>query len=229
MKLYTEEQILNAIKSYVNSLDTLDNIIYKDNELLILSCFSKSIEIVEKLTPIELPSDDEIEDYAEANCYDAFHEEGLEKGAKWIKEQILNQNKGQMGLFTERDEETPNQIIIGKLNRIEAKLDAVIKAMYDYDGNDEYGESSFEAFQDEAELNKRMDIIGQNGNEGSHYVTNEEADDDAKFSDYGQRIAKEVMRDENNIRVGKDKDNNTQPKQKQYYKNKRSKRSDNKH
>ena len=33
---------------------------------------------------------------------------------------------------------------------------------------------------DEAEANKRMDVIGQNGNEGSHYVTNEEADDDAK-------------------------------------------------
>jgi hypothetical protein len=54
-----------------------------------------------------------------------------------------------MGLFTERDEETPNEIIIGKLNRIEAKLDAVIKAMHDYDGNDEYGESSFEAFMDD--------------------------------------------------------------------------------
>ena len=136
-----------------------------------------------------------------------------------------------MGLFTERDEETPNQIILGKLNRIEAKLDAVIKAMHDYDGNDEYGESSFEAFQltndyisslggpcvghdkaswDEEEAERRMNIIGQNGNEGSHYVTNKEADDDAN----------------NNIRVGKD--NNTQPKQKQYYKNKRSKRSENK-
>ena len=141
-----------------------------------------------------------------------------------------------MGLFTERDEETPTQIILGKLNRIEAKLDAVIKALQEYD-NDGYGESSFEAFKltndyisslniEEAE--RRMDIIGQNGNEGSHYVTNEEADEDAKFSDYGQRIAKEVMSDENNIRVGKDRDNNTQPKQKQYYKNKRSKRSDNK-
>ena len=126
-----------------------------------------------------------------------------------------------MGLFTERDEETPNQIILGKLNRIEAKLDAVIKAMHDYDGNDEYGESSFEAFQltndyisslggpcvghdkaswDEEEAERRMNIIGQNGNEGSHYVTNEEADDDAKI-------------------------NNIQPKQKQYYKNKRSKRN----
>jgi hypothetical protein len=132
-----------------------------------------------------------------------------------------------MGLFTERDEETPNEIIIGKLNRIEAKLDAVIKALHEYDGNDEYGESSFEAFQltneylsslkkeeaerippcvghdaaswDEGIINARMDIIGQNGNEGSHYVTNEEADEDA-FDDYGMRV------------VDRDKDNNTQDK-----------------
>ena len=102
-----------------------------------------------------------------------------------------------MGLFTERDEETPNEIIIGKLNRIEAKLDAVIKALHEYDGNDEYGESSFEAFMDiqdnitswnvdgaerippcvghdaaswdAEEAERRMDIIGQNGNEGLHY------------------------------------------------------------
>ena len=120
-----------------------------------------------------------------------------------------------MGLFTERDEETPNQIIIGKLNRIEAKLDAVIKALHDYDGNDEYGESSFEAFMDtktepcrghdaaswdEEEAERRMDIIGQNGNEGlhydSHHVTNEEADEDAAtFNDYGMRM---VDRDKNN-------------------------------
>jgi len=139
------------------------------------------------------------------------------------------------------------EIIIGKLNRIEAKLDAVIKAMHEYDGNNEYGESSFEAFMDtkndimswkvdgaerippcvghdkaswdEEEANKRMNIIGQNGNEGSHYVTNEEADEDAAtFNDYGMRV---VDRDKN-------KDNNTQPKQKQYYKNKRSKRNENK-
>ena len=127
--------------------------------------------------------------------------------------------------------------IDSKILEITTKLDELIKALHEYD-DESYGESSFEAFKltndyissfnvDGAE--RRMDIIGQNGNEGSHYVTNEEVDEDAKFSDYGQRIAKEVMRDENNIRVGKDKDNNTQPKQKQYYKNKRSKRSENKH
>jgi hypothetical protein len=98
-----------------------------------------------------------------------------------------------MGLFTERDEETPNEIIIGKLNRIEAKLDAVIKAMHEYDGDEEYGESSFEAFMD------------SKTNEGSHYVTNEEADEDA-FNDYGQRVVGD--KDNNNTqdkRVGEDK------------------------
>ena len=126
-----------------------------------------------------------------------------------------------------------------KVLDINTKLDELIKALHAYD-DDGYGESSFEAFQDEAlekaaakysEIDilnwdvdgaeRRMDIIGQNGNEGlhydSHHVTNEEADEDAKFSDYG-------------MRVGKDRgsNNNIQPKQKQYYKNKRSKRSETK-
>jgi len=95
-----------------------------------------------------------------------------------------------MGLFTERDEETTNEIIIGKLNRIEAKLDAVIKAMHEYDG-DEWPEPNdalkaaaaaqynklvapcsghdMASWEQENELNKRMDIIGQNGNSGDHY------------------------------------------------------------
>ncbi len=123
-----------------------------------------------------------------------------------------------------------NNNIIERLERIEAKLDAVIKALHEYD-NDGYGESSFESFMDiqdditswkvdgaerilpcighdkaswdaEEAANKRMDIIGQNGNEGSHYVTNEEADEDAAtFNDYGMRVVK-------------DKDNNTQDKDK---------------
>jgi hypothetical protein len=101
-----------------------------------------------------------------------------------------------------------NNKIIERLERIETKLDNVIKALHDYDegtlhceysglpsveaySNEAYGESSFEAFIDnEEELNKRMDIIGQNGNEGSHYVTNEEADEDA-FNDYGMRVVKD--------------------------------------
>jgi hypothetical protein len=99
-----------------------------------------------------------------------------------------------------------NNNIIETLTRIEAKLDAVIKALHEYDGNDEYGEDILnwnvdgaerippcvghdKASWNEEETNKRMDIIGQNGNEGSHYVTNEEADEDAAtFNDYGERV-----------------------------------------
>lgn len=70
-----------------------------------------------------------------------------------------------------------------QLNRIEAKLDRVIKAMQEYDGLDEdFNEPQDEYSKykkspcighDEAsweeEMNQRMDIIGQNGNEGLHY------------------------------------------------------------
>jgi hypothetical protein len=87
-----------------------------------------------------------------------------------------------------------NELVIridAKILEISTKLDELIKALHEYDGNDEYGESSFEAFMDDEEAaNKRMDIIGQNGNEGSHYVTNEEADEDA-FNDYGMRVVKD--------------------------------------
>ena len=92
--------------------------------------------------------------------------------------------------------------IDAKILDINTKLDELIKALHEYDGdysNETYGESSFEAFQDEAALNKRMDVIGQNGNEGTHYVSNEEADEDAAtFNDYGMRVVK-----------GKDKSNNS--------------------
>jgi hypothetical protein len=76
-----------------------------------------------------------------------------------------------------------------QLDRIEAKLDRVIKALQEYDevGEDfkePYDEYAWEninsaaaemynKFHDEAsweeESNKRMDVIGQNGNEGLHY------------------------------------------------------------
>jgi hypothetical protein len=63
------------------------------------------------------------------------------------------------------------ETILIQLERVESKLDAMIKAMHEYDDS-EYGESSFEAFMetwDEEEMERRMDIIGQNGNEGLHY------------------------------------------------------------
>jgi len=70
-----------------------------------------------------------------------------------------------------------------QLDRIEAKLDKVIKALQEYDGldedfnqpEDEYGKykgspcTNHDEASWEEEMNQRMDIIGQNGNEGLHY------------------------------------------------------------
>jgi Ca2+-dependent lipid-binding protein len=122
--------------------------------------------------------------------------------------------------------------IDAKILDINTKLDELIKALHDYDDDlstfeDEPLQGPCSKHDAEQWNEERMDIIGQNGNEGIHYVTNEEADEDA-FSDYGMRIAKKVMSDKDNVRVGKDKSNNAQPKQKQYWKNNRSKRSENK-
>ena len=73
MKLYTEEQV----RSLLNKMD----IIYS----------------LEDLTPIELPSDEEIVEYIDStpyygHCTTEF-KEGIEDGIKWMKEQILNQKK----------------------------------------------------------------------------------------------------------------------------------------
>ena len=68
MKLYTEEQV----RSLLNKMD----IIYS----------------LEDLTPIELPSDEEIENISKGEYYDE-EQRGFISGAKWMKEQILNQNK----------------------------------------------------------------------------------------------------------------------------------------
>ena len=92
-----------------------------------------------------------------------------------------------------------------KVFEINNKLDELIKALHEYDDaniedvNEGYGKSSFEEFQDTKNdilswdvdgAERRMDIIGQNGNEGlhydSHHVTNEEADEDANNNTQGK-------------------------------------------
>jgi hypothetical protein len=107
-----------------------------------------------------------------------------------------------------------------KILDINTKLDELIKALHEYDddniysGYDEPNEALLKAAglynekvapcrgHDAASWDEeRMNIIGQNGNEGIHYVSNEEADEDAAtFNDYGMRVGK-----------GKD-NNNTQDK-----------------
>ena len=71
MKLYTKEQVRKAIR-------VAGQLVWEDEE------------IFASLPPIELPSDDEIE--VERKRY-GVHGVLFSDGAKWMKEQILNQNK----------------------------------------------------------------------------------------------------------------------------------------
>ena len=74
MKLYTEEQV----KQIFANLTDATGLEY-------------SMEVYcDTLTPIELPSDEEIE--AQSKKW-VLGSQVWEKGAKWMKEQILNQNK----------------------------------------------------------------------------------------------------------------------------------------
>ena len=109
-----------------------------------------------------------------------------------------------------------------KVLDINTKLDELIKALHEYD-NDGYGESSFEAFKftndyisslDVDGAERRMDIIGQNGNEGlhydSHHVTNEEADEDANNNTQDKHVGE----NKNNVGVKKNKRKYYKPKNK---------------
>ena len=78
MKLYTEEQVIEAYNKgrtdWINELED-NNILYT-------------------MIPIELPSNEQIEELSKNTNfeYDYFNY-GFVRGAKWMKEQILNQNK----------------------------------------------------------------------------------------------------------------------------------------
>ncbi len=60
------------------------------------SCDENSVmtenDILKLITPIGLPSDEQIKERAEEGA-DITGAESYERGAKWIKEQILSQNK----------------------------------------------------------------------------------------------------------------------------------------
>ena len=73
MKLYTEEQVKFAMQLATFTDDTYN-------------------QVLEKLTPIQLPSDEEIGKDIGSGMHD-FYKGGFIEGAKWMKEQILNQNK----------------------------------------------------------------------------------------------------------------------------------------
>jgi hypothetical protein len=69
MKLYTEEEIRKVLHPDLFHL------------------------ILPRMTPIELPSDEEISKEASNNHYGTNFKHVFASGAKWMKEQILNQNK----------------------------------------------------------------------------------------------------------------------------------------
>jgi hypothetical protein len=72
MKLYTEEQVRKILKS---------THIHTDNDVDM---------ILPQFTPIELPSDEEIEnEYESKTMYDL----GWQDGAKWVRDKIQGGNK----------------------------------------------------------------------------------------------------------------------------------------
>lgn len=84
MKLYTEKELIKAMDGFYDSDCTMQ-------------------DVIDRLTPIELPSDEEIEVIALnmiSNLKDklesreeAFYLGGFQTCINWMKEQILNQNK----------------------------------------------------------------------------------------------------------------------------------------
>ena len=79
MKLYTEEQVIHMLNRA--RLHNQDDTEMFTNEYLL-----------SKETPIELPSDEEIEEGCDW-LRNGIGSIAFREGAKWMKEQILNQNK----------------------------------------------------------------------------------------------------------------------------------------
>ena len=74
MKLYTEEQVRTAIRDAY------------------WCCSKLEVECVfDKLTPIELPSDEEIENLIGDGMHN-YYKGGFEEGAKWVKSKIQGDN-----------------------------------------------------------------------------------------------------------------------------------------
>lgn len=73
MKLYSQEQVKEAMIKYASPIRPLAE------------------QVINSLTPIELPSDEEIKEYFSwgygGDSGSAIY------GAKWMKDKILNQNK----------------------------------------------------------------------------------------------------------------------------------------
>jgi len=98
MKLYTEEQVITIViellwKIKTNNNDTFYNRETIKESLVLVQEKMKNHEL--DITPIELPTDEEIEQEAYYKVSDDTENPyaSFKSGAKWIKEQIINQNK----------------------------------------------------------------------------------------------------------------------------------------
>lgn len=78
MKLYTEEQVRKAM----SALNDIKYMYYSDDD------------IFDSLTPIELPSDEEIEGACNEELNGLLSTFGFRKGAKWVIEHIKQQDNG---------------------------------------------------------------------------------------------------------------------------------------
>ena len=90
IKFYTEEQVRKIYDLSFSNLDQDGSCIIDEDEYF--------KQILKTLTPIELPNDEEIDENSPYIPNDSkidylSHQEGFIKGAKWMKEKILNQNK----------------------------------------------------------------------------------------------------------------------------------------
>ena len=84
MKLYTEEQVRRAMGAGMH--------IGYSNQFNIDNITNEVDKAIKYLTPIELPSDDEMAN-ASNHCKDFQMEVGFLRGVLWLKEQILNQKQ----------------------------------------------------------------------------------------------------------------------------------------
>jgi hypothetical protein len=75
MKLYSELQVTQALKHH-NISD------------------SETFKVISFMEPIDIPSDEYIDEVFQSMTeLNGFYKDGFINGAKWMKEQILNQNK----------------------------------------------------------------------------------------------------------------------------------------
>jgi hypothetical protein len=103
MKLYTEEQVITIVIELLWNIKTNNNDTFYNRETI-----KDSLVLVQEklknykldITPIELPSDEEINEKANSlqdeNDGDLYNEginEGFYLGVEYMQQQILNQNK----------------------------------------------------------------------------------------------------------------------------------------